>query len=264
MRKAFSTLSALILPVVLLTGPVMAQAPSAEARQQELLRIWYEIREGVAAKGDVDAKFDVAVANFVARGTPQDHARALHWFERAANLGHAGAHYYLGYMYAAGVGTDPDPRKSTQHYVSAAELGHPEAQYMIGSRYANGEGLPRDANEADKWMARAAEQGVPGAQFYMGQVFELGQPAARSDAQKAVQLYRAAATQGYGPAQTRLGELYLSGRGVGRDLEEAYLWFSLAQAPDRVDEVRRQMSRAQLAAAEDRVRSQLAALNAQP
>lgn len=264
MRQSVLALSALIFLCVLSAAPAIAQAPSGVERQQELLRIWYEIREGVASKGDVDAEYDVGVANFVARGTPQDHERALNWFERAAARGHPGAHYYLGYMYAAGVGTTADPAKSTQHYLSAAELGHPDAQYMVGSRYANGEGFARDANEARKWMARASEQGVPAAQFYMGQVHELGHPGARPDPLAAMGLYRAAAIQGHVPAQSRLGELYLAGRGVGRDLEEAYLWFSLAQAQDRVDEVRQQMSRAQLAAADDRVRAHLAALAPPP
>ena len=235
-----------------------AQAPAESERQQELLRIWYEIRAGVANNGDVDAKYDVGVANFIARGTAENHEKAASWFQRAADRGHAGAHYYLAYMYAAGVGRETDAAKSTEHYLRAAELGHADAQYLIGSRYANGDGLPRDGQEAAKWMSRAADRGVPGAQYYMGQLHELGQPGMRPDPTAAMRLYRAAAGQGHVAAQNRLAELYLTGRGVGRDLEEAYLWFSIAENAERVDEVRRRMSRAQLAAANDRVQAHLA------
>lgn len=242
----------------MLATSAMAQAPTGAERQQELLRIWYEIREGVASNGDVDAKYDVGVANFVARGTVQNHERAASWFQRAADRGHAGAHYYLGYMYAVGVGLEADAEKSTQHYLRAAELGHADAQYLIGSRYANGQGLPRDGQEAVRWMSLAAEQGVPGAQYYVGQLYELGQPGVRPDALAAMRLYRAAAGQGHAGAQNRLGELYLEGRGVGRDLEEAYLWFSIAQNQQRVDEVQRRMNRTQLAAANDRLQAHLA------
>ena len=258
MAVLFPTLSLLLGMFV---ASASAQAPSGAERQQELLRIWYEIREGVAHKGDVDAKYDVGVANFVARGTAENHEQAATWFQRAADRGHAGAHYYLGYMYAAGVGREADAAKSTEHYLQAAELGHADAQYLIGSRYANGDGLPRDGKEAAKWMSRAADRGVPAAQFYMGQLQELGQPGVRPDPVAAMRLYRAAAGQGHIPAQNRLGELYLAGRGVGRDLEEAYLWFSLADNQAQVEEVRKRMSRAQLAAANDRVQAHHAGLS---
>ncbi|TVP87049.1 MAG: sel1 repeat family protein [Thioalkalivibrio sp.] len=240
----------------------IAQAPSGAERQQELLQVWYQIREEVADNGDVEAKYDVGVANFIARGTSKDKDRAATWFQRAADRGHAGAHYYLGYIYAAGDGRDADPVKSQQHYLRAAELGHADAQYLIGLRYANGEGLPRDGTEAAKWMSRAADKGVAAAQFYMGQLREVGRPGeVRPDTAAAMDLYREAANQGHVPAQNRLGELYSAGRGgIRRDLEEAYLWFSLAENQERVDEVGRRMSRGQLATANDRVEARLAEL----
>jgi len=263
MIRNFPALSPVfVLLASMFAVPAMAQAPSDAERQQELLQIWYEIREGVAENGDVDAKYDVGVANFISRGTPQDKGRAATWFQRAADRGHAGAHYYLGYIYAAGDGRDPDPVKSQEHYLRAAELGHADAQYLIGIRYANGEGLPRDGAEAAKWMARAADKGVAGAQYYMGQLREMGQPGvARPDTAAAMRLYREAADQGHVAARNRLGELYFSGRGgIRRDLEEAYLWFTLAENDERVDAVSRRMNRSQLAAANDRVEAHLAEL----
>ncbi|MFO8153578.1 tetratricopeptide repeat protein [Thioalkalivibrio sp.] len=252
-----------VLLACMFAVPAIAQAPSGAERQQELLRIWYEIREGIAESGDVDAKYDVGVANFIARGTQQDKDSAATWFQRAADRGHAGAHYYLGYIYAAGDGREADPVKSQEHYLRAAELGHADAQYLIGIRYANGEGLRRDSAEAAKWMSRAADKGVAGAQYYMGQLREMGQPGeVRPDTAAAVRLYREAANQGHVPAQNRLGELYLGGRGgIRRDLEEAFLWFSLAENQDRVDEISRRMSRGQLAAANDRLEAHLAELS---
>jgi uncharacterized protein len=260
MYKTMTVLSlTLSLCLGLLAASATAQAPSGQERQQELLRIWYEIREGIAHSGDVDAKYDVGVANYVARGTPENHEKAADWFQRAADRGHAGAHYYLGYMYAAGVGRESNAAKSTEHYLRAAELGHADAQYLIGSRYANGDGLPRDSNEAAKWMSLAADRGIPGAQYYMGQLHELGQPGLRPDPTVAMRLYRAAAGQGHVPSQNRLGEMHLAG-GAGRDLEEAYLWFSLADNQQRVEEARKRMTRAQLAAANDRVQAYHAGL----
>jgi TPR repeat protein len=210
------TLSWLLLLGVLVSTPVLAQAPSAEERQRELLAIWYEIREGVAAKGDVDAKFDVGEANYHGRGTAEDHAKAAHWFERAANRGHAQAHYYLAYMRASGRGVPADPEKSIRHYLKAAELGHLDAQVYMAEAYESGRGVPGDPDAALHW-------------------------------------YRAAAEQGDSRAQNRLGDLYLRGRAP--NLEEAYLWYSLAGNGERSAEVRKMLTRSQLASADGRLRA---------
>jgi uncharacterized protein len=121
-----------VLAFALLAGgvaaPAFAQAPSAADRQQELLRIWYEIREGVAAKGDAEAMYDVALANYLARGTAEDHAKAAEWFRRAAEQGHPGAHEYLGYMYAVGAGVSKNPTKSAEHYALASQMAKSETR----------------------------------------------------------------------------------------------------------------------------------------
>ncbi len=208
--------SCLLLLGIVASMPVLAQAPSAEERQLELLSIWYEIREGVAAKGDVDAKFDVGEANYHGRGTGEDFAKAAHWFSRAANRGHAQAHYYLGYMHASGRGVPTDPEKSIQHYLKAAELGHLEAQFYMAAAYEGGRGVQADPIAALRW-------------------------------------YRAAAEQGHTRAQNRLGDLYI--RGNEPNLEEAYLWYSLAGNGERIAEVRQMLTRSQIASADGRVRA---------
>jgi len=45
---------------------------------------------------------------------------------------------------------------------------------------------------------------------------------------KAVKLYRSAAERGHALAQTSLGMMYATGKGVPKDLREAYKWFNLA------------------------------------
>lgn len=209
-------LSWLLLLGILVSTPVLAKAPSAEERQLELLAIWYEIREAVAAKGDVEAKFDVGEAHYHGRGTGADHAKAVHWFSRAANRGHAQAHYYLGYMHASGLGVSTDPEKSIQHYLRAAELGHLEAQFHMAAAYEGGRGLQADPIAALRWYRVAAEQGDP-------------------------------------RAQNRLGDLYI--RGNEPNLEEAYLWYSLAGNAERIAEVRKMLTRSQIASADGRVRA---------
>jgi len=77
-----------------------------------------------------------------------------------------------------------------------AEKGNPVAENALGLRYFEGDeknGIPQDENEAFRWFNSAAEHGNLAA-------------------------------------QSKLGFLYWSGRGVPKDLNKAYFWTVLARA----------------------------------
>lgn len=81
------------------------------------------------------------------------------------------------------------------------------------------------------------------------------------DFAKAADLYERAARQGHVAAQLNLGDFYAKGHGVKRDPMEAYFWLSLAAiqgnawAAARRDKISGRMTRAQIGAAEARVRN---------
>jgi TPR repeat protein len=72
-----------------------------------------------------------------------------------------------------------------------------------------------------------AEAGDARAQHHIGDLYEEGRGIGR-DLEEAAIWYRRAAEQGYGRAQNALAILYVEGRGVDRDPVEAYGWFALA------------------------------------
>jgi GAF domain-containing protein/PilZ domain-containing protein/Sel1 repeat-containing protein len=77
-----------------------------------------------------------------------------------------------------------------------AENGNAAAENALGLRYFQGDeksGIPQDEQEAFRWFSRAAEDGSL-------------------------------------KAQSKLGSLYWSGRGVAKDLNKAYFWSVLARA----------------------------------
>jgi uncharacterized protein len=84
-----------------------------------------------------------------------------------------------------------------------------------------------------------AEQGVPAAQSYVGFMFETGRGVPQNYTEAAM-WYRRAAEQGDGLAQYSLGLLYDRGQGVPRDIVEASKWLNLstAAAPPRAREAR--------------------------
>lgn len=76
----------------------------------------------------------------------------------------------------------------------------------------------------DKLQTKSAA-GDPEAQFQLAQILQhgLGVP---MDEVVALDLYRAAAGQGYERAQYALGEIYMEGRITPQDLVQAHVWFS--------------------------------------
>ena len=74
-----------------------------------------------------------------------------------------------------------------------------------------------------------AERGDPAAQSYLGFMFETGRGVPQSY-DEAAMWYRRAAEQGNGAAQYALGLLYDKGYGVPHDVIEADKWLNLATA----------------------------------
>jgi TPR repeat protein len=84
-----------------------------------------------------------------------------------------------------------------------------------------------------------AERGQPAAQTYLGFMFETGRGVPQNYTEAAM-WYRRAAEQGDSHAQYSLGLLYDRGQGVPRDIVEASKWLNLstAAAPPRAREAR--------------------------
>ncbi len=79
-----------------------------------------------------------------------------------------------------------------------------------------------------EWLA-AAEQGVAQAQYRLGDLYETGLGVGR-DFIEASKWYRRAARQGHTVAQHMVGLTYAYGLGVPRNMVNAYMWLDLAAA----------------------------------
>ena len=97
----------------------------------------------------------------------------------------------------------------------------------------------QDYVSASRVFIPFAEQGVPAAQSYLGFMFETGRGVPQNYTEAAM-WYRRAAEQGDTLAQYSLGLLYDRGQGVPRNIVEASKWLNLATAaaPPRAREAR--------------------------
>ena len=94
-------------------------------------------------------------------GVPEDEKKALYWWTKAAEQGHAEAMFKLGEFYEyGGEYIEGDNAKEAYWYTKAAEMGHADAQCRVAYCYESGEGVKADKTMAVYWYNKAAEQGL--------------------------------------------------------------------------------------------------------
>ena len=89
----------------------------------------------------------------------------LEFYLRAANGNHAQAAYQVAGFYEKGTSFLTANEKQALHYLRiAAELRHPEAMFELGLRYENGRGVPFSSDNAIQWYRKAASAGLEKAE----------------------------------------------------------------------------------------------------
>jgi len=82
---------------------------------------------------DVHAMLKVGINHFHGlEGFPQDHAKGLEYWHRAAELGYAKSYCNVGVAYDHGEGVEVDEKKATYYYEQAAMGGCEKARYNLG------------------------------------------------------------------------------------------------------------------------------------
>lgn len=133
----------------------------------------------------------------------------------------------LASQYKSGEGVEQDYAKAMEWYQKAAEQGSSAAQNNIGVMYQRGEGVNRDYVQAYRWFKAAAEAGNVDGQHNLGDLYQRGFGVPQ-DFSQAVIWYTKAAMQGDVEAQNKLAEMYYNGQGVAQDYKKAYTWAALA------------------------------------
>lgn len=165
---------------------------------KEAEQLW----QASAAQGSPHSQFALGAlysAGDAQAGAQQDYPKALSWYRKAADQGHAGAQFNVGIFYANGQAVTRDIAAAAGWWRSAATQGHIEAQFNLGLLYAQGEGVAQDLKEAALWWELAAKQGYAAAQFNLGIMYVKGQ-GVNEDPTEAVRLWQMSARQGFGQA----------------------------------------------------------------
>lgn len=187
-----------------------------------------------ATAGDARAEYSLGYLYEFGLGVPADNGQAKTWYDKAAAAKNGDALYALGRMYESG---DAGSRSLTQamaDYKAAADAGSGDGAYAVGRMLLRGMGANADPAQAVTWLQKAAGKGIPAAYYMLGAAFEAGWP-------------------GHGPG-----------------LVDAYYWYSRAAGADQqalheadpafnpkvaLAQLRRRMTKEQLAAAQARLKS---------
>lgn len=136
---------------------------------------WYQ---KAAENGNAEAQACFAKMYFLGIGVSPDFDKAMTWYQKSANQGNAHGQYGLACMYYR---VKKDYPKAMEWYRKVAEQGNPYGQYTLACMYYYGEGSNQDYAQAAKWFKAAGEQNIPLAQYNMGVMFLKGQSVLQSD-----------------------------------------------------------------------------------
>lgn len=223
---------------------------------------WYR---RAASQGDIESAYSVGqmYLDGDVSGKP-DPSEAVSWFLIAAKGGDIQAAFKVGSFYECGCGTSKNDAEAAKWYRIAASRGWNAAQLALGNLYESGRGVAKDIQEAARWFGKAADRNGNAAYKY-GLLIEqyptlLGKSAneARAPFRRAALLFKRDAASGDASACLKLGQMYESGMGVGRNFEEAYFWYSVGDVDDPsvrndIERVRKHLSAKQVANIERRI-----------
>lgn len=148
-----------------------------------------------AANGDASAEFEVAARLAEGKGTRQDFADALRWYQRSATKGFAQSQYRLGTLYERGLGVTQDLGRARIWYSRAAEQGNVKSMHNLAVLAAGGESADPDYATANQWFVKAAEHGLADSQYNLGVLLENGL-GVKADRVSAYKWYALAAKSG--------------------------------------------------------------------
>ncbi|CAM9421785.1 unnamed protein product [Choristocarpus tenellus] len=163
-----------------------------------------------------------------ARGVIRDQARALHYFNMAADKGNNAARCAAAGMYLKGEGTGANHTLAVELYESAAAEGHVRALNGLGYESFFGNVLPKDQAKAFEYFERAAGMKEDADSLFNAAHCLATGSGVEKDIQRAASLFRLGAAWGHFDSMYEMGILSSQGETIARSPKDAALYFKAA------------------------------------
>ena len=112
----------------------------------------------------------------------------------------------------------------------SANQNQPAAQYRLAKLYEVGEGVSQDSEMARQLTERAAANGNRIAMHDLALYYAEGRGGVTADLPTAAKWFEKAAERGVVDSQFNLGVLFESGQGLPKNVNDAFVWYSIAAA----------------------------------
>jgi len=212
-----------------------------------------------AEKGNLDAKYQIAIMYRDGIGTKIDLDSFKKMLRDAAESGHPKAQLILAEMLLSGKGSEKSETESLKWYLQSAKAGNSRSQYQVAVMYRDGIGIDVDSEESKRWFRIFSHSSYLGHQILAGDILKnvtfndnsseimyekaasLNSPLAmyklgilyrdkisKIDMDTAIKWLSISADCNNPNAQVALGDIYLKGIGVERDIDKAFHYFERA------------------------------------
>ena len=154
------------------------------------------------------------------------------WAEKGIESGCAFAYWILALAYEHGRGVEEDVKKAVKYYQAGADMGDAHCQHSIGSYYLNGAaGVKKDRNKAAELCKKAAEQGYELSMFTLAKAYENGY-FGEYDYGKMLEWGEKAAEAGSAEIQYEVAKMYMNEDENGNMLDKERARYWLKEAAD--------------------------------
>jgi len=186
------------------------------------------------------------------RGIKVDNQEAEAWLQRALDHGDEDANFSMGVINDLGLSGEENNPKAAEYFHKASELGNTNAMRVLGMLYLGDIDFPADYKKARHYLKKAWDRGNIKAAYYMADSYLMDTES--PDYEQAHKWIKLAALKNDAKAFLRIAQLYETGLGVEKDLEESAHWLRVYIDSDAADPDLLPSARAHLTTVENKIR----------
>lgn len=198
---------------------------SANPRDVAKAMHFYEL---AAKLGHLEAQLNLGRFYYVGDGVEQDYVKARKWIQKAAAQGSAQGLFLMGTLYFDGLGVKQNFKKAANYYELSIAGGYACVMHNLGCMHYFGQGIEVDLGKASELFRLGARLKHPPCLCNLGACYSLGR-GVHLDEREGLRLYHEAAIRGYTVAQANLAAAFALGQGCEQDIPLSYAWAKIAE-----------------------------------
>ena len=219
----------------------MLRRLSIRAKELGFFKQYHHICTMLMKDKDTEAITTLGTLYVEGKGCQRDLDYGLSLLEAAASDGSARAYRYLAELYLSDELLPRDTDKVITYYQSAAELGSTDLYEVMADMFYDGRIVVRDVARAIELYSLGGKAGHSSAREKADkltrkreELYELGTSSRDTAPEQSFRAFAVSASMGYVPAYKEMARSFLSGCGIKKSRQQAFLW--LEKAVDSKDD----------------------------